>query len=235
MKKLLLLSAVAVFGLTNVNAQDEATEKTFGFEKGNIMVEGNLGFSSSTDTDSDDSGDLFEEKNSSLNFNPKAGYFISDKFAVGIQLNLNSFKNEDTNLIVDPSVTEETKTSSFGGGVFARYYFLDLGERFKTYGEFGVGFNSGNTETTVTGLDDPIADYDTSGFGAGVSLGINYFVTECFAINFVLTDVLSYNSTSGENNLEGATDEYKVSSFNGNVNVFNNFFQTAQFGLTWKF
>lgn len=235
MKKLLLLSAVAVFGLSNVNAQDEATEKTFGFEKGNIIVEGNLGFSSSTDTDSDESGDLFESKNSTFSFNPKAGYFISEKFALGLQLSLNSSKMEDTVLAINPNITEETKVSTFGAGVFARYYFLDLGERFKTYGEFGLGFASGNVETTETGLTDPLTDYDTTTFGAGVSLGINYFVSECFAINFVLTDVLSYTSTKGTNNLPNATDEYKVSEFNGNINVFNNFFQTAQFGLTYKF
>ncbi|MFK7781089.1 outer membrane beta-barrel protein [Psychroserpens sp.] len=234
MKKVLLLAAVAVFGFSNVNAQEEG-EKTFGFEKGNIIVEGNLGFSSSTDTDSDETGDLFETKNSSFSFNPKAGYFISDKFAVGIQLSLNSSKFEDTVLFVDPSVTTETKRSTFGAGVFARYYFLELGKRFKTYGEFGLGFNSGNTETTVTGMDDPTQDFDTSGFGAGASLGINYFVTECFAINFVLTDLLSYTSSTGENNLPNTSDETKTSGFNGNLNVFNNFFQTAQFGLTWKF
>lgn len=235
MKKLLLLSAVAVFGLSNVNAQDEATEKTFGFEKGNIIVEGNLGFSSSTDTDSDESGDLFESKTSTFSFNPKAGYFISDKFAVGIQLNLNSSKMEDTVLAIDPNFSEETKASVFGAGVFARYYFLDLGKRFKTYGEFGIGFASGNVETTETGATDPTTDYDVSGFGAGVSLGINYFVSECFAINFVLSDVLSYASATETNNLPNTSDEFKTSEFNGNVNVFNNFFETAQFGLTYKF
>lgn len=233
MKKLLLLSAFAVFGLS-VNAQEEG-EKTFGFEKGNIIVEGNLGFSSGTETDSDETGDLFEEKTSSFRFNPKAGYFISDQFAVGIQLSLNSSKIENTNMILDPSVTEETKRSTFGAGVFARYYFLELGKRFKTYGEFGLGFNSGNTETTVTGVDDPTQDYDTSGFNTGVGIGMNYFITECFAINFVLTDILSYSSNKGENNLEGASDETKSSGFNGNLNIFNNFFDTATFGLTYKF
>jgi len=234
MKKLLLSAAVALFAFT-ANAQEETTENTFGFAEGDILVEGNLGFGSVTRTDSDEDGDFFEEKNSSFSFNPKAGYFISDKLALGLELNVNSSKTEDTDLASDPNITNETKTSSFGAGVFARYYFLDLGKRFKTYGEFGLGFASGNTETTQSGLDDPINDYDTSNFNAGLGLGINYFVTENFAINFVVSDLLAFTSEKGENQLEGASDEYKQSGFGANVNVFNNFFSTAQFGLTFKF
>ena len=155
--------------------------------------------------------------------------------AVGIQLGLTSFKDEETDLVSDPSFTDERTMRSFNAGVFARYYFLDLGKRFKTYGEFGAGFNSGNTERTQTGADDPIEDFDTSGFGAGVSLGMNYFITECFAINFVLTDLVSYSSTTMENQLPMTSNEVKSSGFNGNLNVFNNFFDTATFGLTYKF
>lgn len=234
MKKLLLLSAIAVFGFSNVNAQEEG-EKTFGFEKGSIIVEGNLGFNSSKTTDSDSSGDISEAKNSGVSFNPKAGFFISEKLALGIQLNINSTKNENTDLTTSPNFVTESKGSTFGAGVFARYYFLDLGKRFKTYTEFGVGFNSTKNETTQTGATNALFDTKGTGIGAGLSLGMNYFVTECFAINFMLADVLSFQSMKTTNELPGATDESKNSSFNGNLNVFNNFFQTAQFGLTYKF
>jgi outer membrane protein len=122
----------------------------------------------------------------------------------------------------------ETKTTTFGAGVFARYYFLDLGKRFKTYGEFGVGFDSAKTEVEVPGVD--VDDFKTNGIGAGLGLGLNYFVKENIAINFALTDVLSFRSDKAD--VDGAE---AVTSFNGNLNVFNNFFQTAQFGLTWKF
>lgn len=215
MKKLLLLTAVAVFGLTNVNAQDE--EQTFGFEKGDIIVEGLLNFSSSKDDDGD-----FEEKNSSFNFNPKAGYFINDKFAVGIELAVGSSKQE----VTFEGDSAEDKTSSFSAGAFARYYFLDLGKRFKPYAEAGVGF--GNSTLEEEGIDE---DLETSGFGIGVDLGVNYFVTRNFAINFGLTDVLSYSSTKAER----GDFEVDNTSFNGNLNLFNNFFDAAQFGLTWIF
>lgn len=212
MKKLLLLSAIAVLGFTSVNAQED--EKTFGFAEGDIMVEGNLGFGSTNDKNS-------EVKTSNFDFNPKAGYFVTDDLAVGVELMVGTAKTTDD--IAD----SENKDNNFGAGVFARYYFLDLGKRFKTYGEFGVGFDSTKNENTVGGTS---SEFKTNGLGAGLGLGMNYFVTENFAINFGLSDVLSFRTDKAD--VDGAE---AVSSFNGNLNVFNNFFSTAQFGLTFKF
>ncbi|MBF01702.1 MAG: hypothetical protein CMP76_00235 [Flavobacterium sp.] len=203
MKKL-LFAAVAVFAFATANAQEEGGS-SFGFSQGNILLEGNLGFSSSNDKNT-------ETKTNSFEFNPKAGYFLNDKFALGLELSVGSDKEEVAG-------TETDKNSNFGAGVFARYYFLDLGQRFKTYAEAGVGFNSGK---------QGLADAKYSGVGAGAGLGINYFLTENFAINFALTDILSYST----NKYDGGE---AVSEFNANVNVFNNFFTTAQFGLTYKF
>ena len=205
MKKI-ILSVAAVFAFGFANAQEEVKEaKGFGFSKGNIMVEGNLGFDSTNDKNT-------KEKTNSFEFNPKAGYFVTDKFAVGIQLGIGSDKTSVAG-------TDTNKNSNFNAGVFGRYYFLDLGQRFKTYAEADVVMNSGKTG---------LANAKYSGVGAGAGLGINYFVSESFAINFGLTNILSYN-----------TNKYKggesVSEFNANVNVFNNFFTAAQFGLTYKF
>ncbi|MDD3771320.1 MAG: outer membrane beta-barrel protein, partial [Weeksellaceae bacterium] len=166
--------------------------------QGNFIVEGNIGFNSTNDKASD-------TKTSSFNLSPKVGYFFTDDLAVGVELDLGSSKINDE------------KTNSFGAALFARYYFLELGERFKTYGELGLGFASLKQ-----------GDAKASGFGAGLDLGINYFVTETIAINFGLSDVLSFSSFKPKGG-----DAY--TEFNGNINVFNNFFDTAQFGLTFKF
>lgn len=204
MKKI-ILSVAAVFAFGFANAQEEVKEaKGFGFSQGNIIVEGNLGFGSSNDKNT-------ETKTNSFEFNPKAGYFVTDKIAVGVELGVGSDKTEVAG-------TETNKNSNFNAGVFGRYYFLDLGERFKTYAEAGVDFQNGKAG---------LADAKYSGVGVGAGLGINYFVSESFAINFGLTDVLSYSTKKWD----GAK---AVSEFNGNVNVFNNFFTTAQFGLTFK-
>lgn len=202
MKKL-ILSAAAVLAFGFANAQEA---KTFGFGEGNIIVEGNLGFNSTNDKNTD-------TKTSSFSFNPKAGYFISDDLAIGIELGIGSAKEETGGV--------EAKENNFGAGAFARYYFLELGERFKTYGEFGLGFDSYKEEFGGN-------EIKTSGFGAGLGLGMNYFVTENIAINFVLSDILSYSSIKPDGG-------EAINEFNGNINVFDNFFTTAQFGLTFKF
>ena len=224
MKKV-LLTAVAVFSLTFVNAQEEKETKGFGFSQGNIMLEGNLGFSSNKETNSDSTGDIDETKTSSFNFNPKAGYFVTDKIAVGVELMMGSGKTEMT-VFGPPNVTSETTNNSFGAGVFARYYFLELGERFKTYAEAGLGFGSAKWEA------NGVETQKDSNFGLGFDLGMNYFVTEKMAINFGLANVLGFNSTTSE--FPGG-DETTNSGINGNLNVFNNFFDTPTFGLTYKF
>ena len=202
MKKLMLMAAIAVFGLSNVNAQE--VEPTYGFDQGSIMLEGGLGFNTTKDKNTD-------TKTNAFSISPKVGYFLSEDFAVGVQ---GSFTTNTTEVAgVD---TGDVKT--FGAGVFARYYFLDLGKRFKTYTELDLGYQSGKNK---------IADTKADGFGAGLNLGINYFVTENIAISFGLADVLSYSSAK----VDGSE---AVSGFNGNINVFNNFFDTAQFGLLFK-
>ena len=53
MKKL-LLSALAVCAFTFSNAQEtESTETSFGFAKGDIIVEGNVGFGSNSEKEED--------------------------------------------------------------------------------------------------------------------------------------------------------------------------------------
>jgi outer membrane protein len=215
MKKV-LLSAVALLAFGFANAQEEA--KTFGFAQGNMFLEGNINFS----TSKEDFGSGFEDTSTNFNFNPKAGYFLTDKIALGVELGIGSSKFEES----FPGGSDESTSNNFGAGVFARYYFLDLGQRFKTYTEAGLGFGSQKWEENGTEVRKD------SNFGLGIDLGIQYFVTPQMAINFGLGDVLSFQS--GKSEFPGG-GETKSTELNGNFNVFNNFFSAAQFGLTYKF
>ena len=207
MKKL-LLSALAVCAFTFSNAQETETTETFGFAQGDIFVEGNLGFDSTNNKNT-------ETKTNGFDFNPKGGFFLSDDLAVGVELTVGSNKTEVAG-------TETSKTTNFGAGVFARYYFLELGKRFKTNVEFGVGFDS-----EKNGVTNAVT---TSGVEANLGLGLNYFVKDNIAITFGLSDLLSYSSMKADT--DGAKN---VSEFNANLNVLNNFFTDAQFGLLFKF
>lgn len=207
MKKL-LLTLTAVAGLTFASEAQEIT----GFKSGNIIVEGNLGFNS-TDNKS------AEVKSSGFNLRPKAGYFVTDKFAVGLGLNFNNDTRDAYG--VDTKRVED----SYGAEVFGRYYFLELGSRFKTYAEVAVGFNSGKEKTTTV-LGSNTAKF--TGFGVNGSIGANYFLTDKVAINFGLGNIIGFNSNKPK-------DGEATTSFGVNVNQFNNFFDAAQFGLTFKF
>src|SRR6478672_2377916 len=157
MKKL-LLSIIAVAGMAiAANAQE------FGFKTGNVLLEGNINYNSTNNKDSKD-------KQSSFGFSPKVGYFLSDKFAVGAEISLNSTKQEDYSGVADID-----KENTFAVGVFGRYYFLEIGKRFKTYTEAGVAILSVKNESkngTVT------TESKSNGFGINAGLGANYFLTE---------------------------------------------------------
>lgn len=203
--KQIILTVAAVFAFGFANAQDK--KEGFGFSEGNVFLEGNLSFGSTNDKND-------EVKTSSFSFNPKVGYFINDKFAVGINLGIGSGKRTETG-------EDDVKTSNFNVGAFGRYYFLDLGERFKTYTEFGLGITS-----SKAGDED---FQKTNGFGIGAGLGMNYFVTPKMAISFGLSNVLSYQSSKSK-----ADGDNGQTSFGANVNVFQNFFDTPTFGLLYK-
>ncbi len=211
MKKI-LLTLTAVAGLTFASQAQE-----FGFEKGNVIIEGNLGFSTTNNKNA-------EVKNSTFSFNPKAGYFLTDKIAVGIELGVGT-ENEDN---YAEGVDAQEKSNQFGIGAFGRYYFLELGSRFKTYTELGAGYLQSQDEETVGGTT--VKDPKISGFGANLGIGANYFLTDNIAINFAFTDLLGFSTAKAD--VDGAKS---VTQFGANLNRFNNFFEAATFGLTFKF
>jgi outer membrane protein len=207
MKKI-ILTVAAVFVLGFANAQDKKESKGFGFSKGDVYVEGNINMDSKNDKDAN-------TKTSSMNFSPSVGYFLSDNFAVGLNLDVTSAKTT-------VSGTDTAKNNGFGVGAYGRYYFLEVGQRFKTYTQFG--FNVGSSK-------DAISTYKTNTFDLGAGLGMNYFVTPKVAISFGLGNVISYGNTKmNMPGMDQGSSEMKV-----NLNVFNNFFNTPTFGALYKF
>jgi len=200
MKKI-ILTAAAVFALSFANAQDKK-ESGFGYAKGDIVLGGNIMTMSSTN----EVGGV-SSKTSSSEIGPDLAYFISDNLALELGVTLGSTKN---------AAGVKGATSNIAVG--ARYYFLNLGERFKTYTNFGLNFGSNDN----MGVGDK-----TSMLGFGAGIGMNYFLTSKVAINFGLGNIISYNSST--------TGSAKTSSMNINLNEFNNFFSTPTFGVAYKF
>lgn len=209
MKKVLLTFA-AVAGLTFASQAQE-----YGFNTGNVIVEGNLGLSTTNNKNT-------EVKTTDFNFTPKVGYFFTDKIAAGI--NLHAGINVDDNYGVDTKQTDNT----LGAGLFGRYYFLELGSRFKTYAEVNADyFNAKSKDTDSNGTTEHPA---TNTFAVGGGIGANYFLTDKIAVNFALSNVIGFNTSKVDT--DGAE---AVNNFGLNVNQYNNFFDAVTFGLTFKF
>lgn len=196
---------LAFFTFCFANAQEEEAQaemnsaKGITFSNGDMFIEGALQISTGGDRDY-------------YAFNPKFGYFLNDKFAVGGQLSFSSDKYEST----------DTKTNIFGIGAFARYYLLELDKkRFKAYGEVGLGYGRNKVE-------DELGSDDTNSLTANINVGLNYFVTKNIAVTFTLANILSYNSVSPE-------DGPSSNTFQLNINLFENIFNQPKFGLLYRF
>lgn len=211
MKKL-LLTLTAVAGLTVASKAQEIT----GFQKGNFIIEGNLGLKNV-----DDKTEQIKQKN--FDFNPKVGYFVTDRIAVGVKFNVG-------NETVDRYATGVERKNSgnvFTAGVFGRYYFLEVGNRFKTYADVNVDYLTSSSKVTVLGTTTK--NPNENGFGLNGAIGANYFLTDKIAVNFAFANVIGFGTSKVD--VDGAKAS---NSFNMNLNSFNNFFNTAQFGLTFK-
>jgi opacity protein-like surface antigen len=164
MKKLLLCAAIAVFGLSNVNAQEETT--TGGFAQGDIYASGTVGFSNTK---------VADFKSNEFTFSPSVGYFLSDNIALELDVLFGS--GEDFN---------EDKTTTLGAGLGAMYFFTPAKQFSFTLGA-GAFYNNSKFEPNGGGEEK------VNTFGFAVAPGLNYFVSDCIALRASI-GALSYTS-----------------------------------------
>lgn len=86
------------------------------------------------------------QKSSSLELNPKAGYFFIDKFSAGIQLSYNRQQM---------ATPFKSLMNAYGFGPFARYYFLAKDKRWNLLSELGFLYNitSGDGTNTLKNVE----------------------------------------------------------------------------------
>jgi outer membrane protein len=148
MKKTVLFVCALFVGVFCASAQE--------FKKGDKFVEGSVSYAKS------------EGVESTYGFQPTVGYFVTDKVATGVSVNIG--RDE-----------EGVKTTGFGA--FGRYYLLNIGKNFKAFSQLGVGTLTANDGTAKI-----------TAFRANVDLGANYFVTNRLALSLNLADVVSFTS-----------------------------------------
>lgn len=162
-KNLLSLALLSVIAL-GANAQSIETRPQTSanvgltpIKQGNWMIGGslaNLGYS-------------FEAKSFNVNLQPRAGYFVSDGLAIGLQTNLGL-----------TTVKGADNQWNYGIAPFARYYFpkgASASGRFFGQGDIGIaGGSAGKDVSLALGANVGYAHFVTQTVALEVTAGYNY-------------------------------------------------------------
>lgn len=148
------------------------TETTF-LEKGSWMIGGSMNVSVS---DNEYSDKLYQNHR----ITPMAGYFLSDKLAMGLAMYYSYLGNDNS------------QTESFFAAPFARYYFRT--KRFAPFAEAAFGAGVAKVEY-FDGVEQQVSSDDDYSFQAAA--GFNYFLTNSVALETKLSYGKSKSADQG--------------------------------------
>lgn len=135
-------------------------------------------------------GSELEDRTSSFFISSKGGYFITDRFATGLELALSTSSGSTET----GGVELESNSSFFGVGPFARYYFSS--KKILPFAEINTLFGTRSQETSGSGLETD-TKFSVANFGGG--LGLAFLLGERSSLDLMA----SYNATSlKENDLD---------------------------------
>ena len=177
MKKLLLFITVLFFGISTINAQDDAN---YDFAEGDMILGGGITFNSV---------DLDGTKASSSTIAPSFAYFLSDEWAVGASIG-----------IASQSVDGFDDVSATVISVGASKFFLDMGERTKWF--YSLAFRNYSVDTADYIAPEVGTEMGESAMQLSGDLGMTYFMNENIIMSFTLSNLLSYWS-QGDNSAFG--------------------------------
>jgi len=200
MKKI-ILTVAAVFAFGFANAQDKK-ESSEGFSKGDVFVTGAFSLGSTNNKNND-------EKTSSFEIAPQVNYFVTENISLGLSVGFASDKAD-----VNGVDTQDDSSVSFG--LAGRYYFTPA-SKFSVFGQLAAEYVS-----TTDNLSTP--EFKVNGFGAGLGLGLNYFVSSNFSIETSLA-VLQFASAKAD-----VTGAENVTAFG-----FGGDWRAVSFGVNYKF
>jgi len=136
-------------------------------ESGQLFVGGNFGIYSATEKFKDAGTITNERKNISIDLLPKAGYFLSDRLAAGVQAGVSSSVSKYPD--ADPNKRSSVR---FIIAPFGRYYLIS--------GTAGI-FTEASLEFAIgkrkTYNDAGTVESNLSSLSAGISPGVYYYLT----------------------------------------------------------
>ncbi|MBC7556023.1 MAG: outer membrane beta-barrel protein [Chryseobacterium sp.] len=208
MKKLVVASAVALFGLMNA-------------QKGSVLVQGDISYNTSKTTQNGN-GLSSNGKIEVFSFNPRIGYQFTDNLTAGVKLGVNTTNQTIKFNQSGNSINSESKSNGFQYGVFGRYT-MPLSDLFSVYGDLDIYAANGKI-TSPSFANNSVVYNETKTNGFGVAFTPNLFINmkNSFGLNF------NIGSLSYENS--------KVKGFDNNTNSFGfSFGQGVTFGISKNF
>lgn len=210
MKKLLIASAVALFGLSNAQ-----------IAKGTVYLSGSVGYSQ----EETNNGNL---KTENFNVLPTAGFFVAPNFAVGLGV---GYQTEKTTAVSTTTIGNVTTVNSsvekypaFVVAPFARKYWT-LSDKLYFFGQLAVPMQFGKAETenssvstngTTTVSTSTSAESKYTQVGVTVKPGLDYFLNKNWTIEATIGE-FGYNNFKPK---EGdATNNYSFGLNLANVGI----------------
>lgn len=199
MKKLLVMSAIALFGL--VNAQTE---------KGSWVAGGSttLGFNSTTSKVKYNGESVDGPKSTTFNVTPSVGYFVANNFAIGLDLGFKSTKNEGSQYILGEEFDYESTESTVIVMPTATYYFKSA-SKIMPYLGAGVGYFSNTMKYPADYFNIEETKFTTDGLAWGAKGGVVFLVTPSVGIDLGLAYV---NTSNRENDVKNSTNTFGVNA-----------------------
>ncbi|AYN02206.1 outer membrane beta-barrel protein [Chryseobacterium sp. 3008163] len=210
MKKLLIASAVALFGLSNAQ-----------IAKGTVYLSGTVGYSQ---VESDNGN----TKKENFNVLPTAGFFVAPNFAVGLGVGFQTQKDTNVSTATLGNITtvntNEVKKPAFVIAPFARKYWT-LSDKLYFFGQLAVPMQFGKTETetssvstngTTTVSTSTSTEAKYTQVGVTVKPGLDYFLNKNWTIEATIGE-FGYNNFKPKDG--DATNNYSFGLNLANVGI----------------
>ena len=207
MKKILLVAAIALFGLT-ANAQEKENK---GLE-GKWLVAGKFSFSS------------YEEvgtKTTSNTILPVAGYFVSPDVTLGLGIGVIGSKEETT---VGTTTTTTNDVTALVIQPLVRKYW-GLGGKFYFFGQASLPITMGK---------DKLSDDKVTSFGVDIAPGFDFIVNKWMTVETTFS-LVNLTSTSTNPNVGDSTSDFSFNANPFDLNPGNRSVGGLRVGVKFLF
>ncbi len=168
-----------------------------------LFVGGNIGLNASGSKHVDGTVTTDGPKDFGFNVTPRAGKFLSENVALGLDLNFAYDRSESFG-----NVETVSKNTTFGFSPFVRYYAIRV-DKFSIFGQANIGVSFSGSSNTINGVttNGP----KTTHFNVTVGPDLAYDISEKISLE---TSLNFLNISYINNNTKSGTSTSKSSSFN---------------------